>query len=62
MKIKPRIISMISNGKPYYEIKYYDTVLKDTCIGYGSFNKRYVEEWLKQDFPKIKRIKKGRVK
>ena len=50
MKINPKIIRRILDGREYFEIKYYDTVLQDTVIGYGSYNKKYVEKWLKQDF------------
>lgn len=54
MQIKPKIIHRIIDGRPYYEIKYYDTVLKDTCIGYGSFTKKFVEEWLREEFSCVK--------
>lgn len=57
MKIEPRIISRFVDSaegvpKPYYEIMYYDTDLKDAVIGYGSFNRKFVEQWLRNDFPR----------
>lgn len=54
MQIKPKIIHRIIDGRPYYEIKYYDTVLRETCIGYGSYTKKFVEEWLKEEFNCVK--------
>lgn len=59
MKIEPRIISRLTDSaegvtKPYYEIMYYDTDLKDAVIGYGSFNRKFVEQWLRDDFPKTR--------
>lgn len=48
--INPKIISRLIEGKPYYEIEYYDTILEDTIIGYGSYTKEFVEKWLEQEF------------
>ena len=57
MKVNPIIISRDLDGKQYFEIKYYDTELKDTVIGYGSFNREYVEKWLKEDFKRGVEVK-----
>ena len=44
------IVARSIKGKPYYEIKYYDTVEQDWCYGYGSYNLMFVEQWLRECF------------
>lgn len=50
MKINPEIIVRNLEGRKHYSIEYYDTDLKATAIGYGSFSRGYVEYCLRKDF------------
>lgn len=42
----PLIISRKINGIKYYEIEYYDKSKEETCVGFGSYNRQLVEDWL----------------
>ena len=44
------IVESVNDGKPYYCIRYYDVVKKQTCIGYGSYNLDYVVQWKEECF------------
>lgn len=54
-KIKVKSAEIVVHGtpdKPYFEIKYYTS--DDNChIGYGSYNLKYVFNWLKKCFEVI---------
>lgn len=48
--INPKIISRLINGVPYYEIEYFDKSKNEICVGFGSYTRSFVEEWLKTEF------------
>ena len=45
-------IEIISTGgtKPYYEIKYLDTVTNEIHIGYSSYKLEVISEYLRNEF------------
>lgn len=52
-KIKTPYAKIIVEGKndyPYYSIVYYDTEKKEWMNGFGSYNRHYVFDWLKNEF------------
>lgn len=44
------IINTGTESKPYYEIKYLDTVTNKTHIGYSSYSLEVISEYLRNDF------------
>lgn len=52
-KVKVASAEIIVSGKadkPYYEIKYYDLSKNEWCIGYGSYELKFVFQWLNECF------------
>ena len=48
--IDPKIVVSGSADKPYYSIEYYNILDERWHIGYGSYNLKFVKEWLNDDF------------
>ena len=48
--IDPKIVVSGSADKPYYLIEYYNILDERWHIGYGSYNLKFVKEWLNDDF------------
>ena len=53
---KPRIICCKIKGKPYYAIQYYNVFDGEIHIGYGSYNKKIVKKWLREEFVIVPRL------
>lgn len=51
--IDPKIVVSGSADKPYYSIEYYNISDKRWHIGYGSYNLKFVKEWLTDDFETV---------
>lgn len=52
-KIRTNFAKIIVSGKcekPYYEIMYFHPQKSEMCIGYGSYNLKYVFQWLQDIF------------
>lgn len=52
-KIRTNFAKIIVSGtceKPYYEIMYFDHPKNEMCIGYSSYNLKYVFQWLEDIF------------
>ena len=47
---KPKIICKKYSGKKYYSIKNYDVFAEEFMIGFGSYEKKYVKKWLRNEF------------
>lgn len=51
--IDPKIVVSGSADKPYYSIEYYNISDERWHIGYGSYNLKFVKEWLNDDFETV---------
>ena len=51
--IDPKIVVSGSADKPYYSIEYYNISDGRWHIGYGSYNLKFVKEWLNDDFETV---------
>ena len=51
--IDPKIVVNGNVDKPYYSIEYYNISDKRWHIGYGSYNLKFVKEWLNDDFETV---------
>lgn len=49
-----KLIMRKIDDRPYYEIEYFDPKDNQYYVGYGSYTKEYVEEWLDIYFNIIK--------
>ena len=51
--IDPKIVVSGNTDKPYYSIEYYNISDERWHIGYGSYNLKFVKEWLNDDFETV---------